>query len=142
MAMDFETVPAETFARGLTGVGVNLLTRDVRALAGFLSEVLTLRIHRLSDDFALASHDTALLQLHADATYRAHPLPSLLPEAAPRGAGAQFYLFGVDPDDAARRAVRLGHPVLEPVADKPHGLRECTILSAEGYAFSPAVHKD
>ncbi len=24
-------------------------------------------------------------------------------------------------------------------ADKPHGLREATILSPEGYAFSPAV---
>jgi hypothetical protein len=29
--------------------------------------------------------------------------------------------------------------VIEPPADKPHGLRECTVLSPEGYAFSPAV---
>jgi predicted enzyme related to lactoylglutathione lyase len=137
--MDLETVSAEAFGRSLTGVGVNLVTRDVRALAGFLSEVFGLRLHRLSDDFAIARHGDALIQLHADATYRAHPLLSLLPEAGARGAGAQVYLFGVDPDAAAARAGALGHTVLEPVADKPHGLRECTILSPEGYAFSPAV---
>jgi energy-coupling factor transporter ATP-binding protein EcfA2 len=56
-----------------------------------------------------------------------------------RGAGAQFYLFGIDPDAAAERAEAAGHMVIEPPADKPHGLRECTVLSPEGYAFSPAV---
>jgi hypothetical protein len=66
-------------------------------------------------------------------------MPGLLPEASARGAGAQVYLFGVDPDISAARAKVRGDPVLEPVADKPHGLRECTILSPEGYAFSPAV---
>ena len=137
--MDLETVSAEVFGRSLAGLGVNLLSRDVRGLAAFLQGVFGLAIHRLSDDFAIAAHGHALIQLHADATYRAHPLPALLPEAGARGAGAQLYLFGVDPDASAARAEALGHAVLEPVADKPHGLRECTILSPEGYAFSPAV---
>ena len=137
--MDFETVPADEFGRGLTGLGVNLLSPDVRALAGFLEQVLGLAIHRLSDDFAIVAHGAALFQLHFDATYGAHPLHGLIPETPPRGGGVQLYLFGVDPDAAAARAEKAGQMVLEPPADKPHGLREATILSPEGYAFSPAV---
>ncbi len=32
--MDLETVSGEEFGRSLTGIGLNLLTRDVRGLAG------------------------------------------------------------------------------------------------------------
>jgi len=137
--MDYETVPAPEFGRSLSGLGVNLLTRDVRGLAGFLGQVFGLTLHRLSDDFAIIQHGEALFQLHADGTYHAHPLPSILPENPPRGAGAQFYLFGIDPDAAIARAEALGFMVLEPVSDKPHGLREGTVLSPEGYAFTPAI---
>lgn len=137
--MDYETVSAEDFGRSLAGLGVNLLTSDVRRLATFLQDVFGLSIHRLSDDFAIARHGGALFQIHADGTFRAHPLLGLVPESAARGAGAQLYLFGIDPDAAAARAEAAGHMVLEPVSDKPHGLRECTILSPEGYAFSPAI---
>jgi len=45
--MDFETVSAADFGRSLMGLGVNLLSRDVRALAAFLSEVFGLSVHRL-----------------------------------------------------------------------------------------------
>jgi hypothetical protein len=34
--MDYETVSADNLGRSLTGLGVNLLSPDVRALAGFL----------------------------------------------------------------------------------------------------------
>ena len=136
--MDLETVGAAEFGRSLAGLGVNLLTRDVRGLAGFLEGCFGLTIHRLSDDFALARHGEVLIQLHADATFSRHPLHDLLPENPPRGPGAQFYLFGIDPDLAASRAEAHGGTVIEPPADKPHGLREATILSPEGYAFSPA----
>lgn len=137
--MDLDTVSADTFGRSLTGLGVNLLTRDVQALAGFLETVFQLSIHRLSDDFAIVRHGDTLFQLHADGTYHANPLQGLIPENPPRGAGAQLYLFGIDPDAATRRADAGGHPILEQPADKPHGLREATILSPEGYAFSPAI---
>jgi predicted enzyme related to lactoylglutathione lyase len=137
--MDFETVSAADFGRSLAGLGVNLLSPDVQALASFLSEVFGLNVHRLSDDFAIVTHDGAMFQLHGDGTFRAHPVLGLVPETPPRGGGAQFYLFGIDPDAAAVRAEAAGHMVLEPPADKPHGLRECTVLSPEGYAFSPAV---
>jgi hypothetical protein len=135
--MDYENITAEDFGRALSGVGVNLLTRDVRALAAFLTEVFDLKAHRLSEDFAIITHGNAVFQLHADSTYHANPLPQLIPENPPRGGGAQFYLFGIDPDEAVARAG--DHLVIEQPANKPHGLREATILSPEGYAFSPAV---
>ena len=53
--MDYETVSPEDFGKALTGIGLNLLTRDVRALAAFLGEVFGMRAHRLSDDFAILS---------------------------------------------------------------------------------------
>lgn len=134
--MDYETAKAAEVGQALRGVGVNLLCRDVLAMAGFLQDVLGLKLHRLSPDYAIASHDGMILQLHSDATYGAHPALGLLPENPPRGGGAQFYLFGLDPDAAVARAAP--ETVLEAPADKPHGLREATILSPEGYAFSPA----
>lgn len=137
--MDYETISADMFGRSLAGLGVNLLTRDVRGLAAFLAEVFGLAAHRLSDDFAIIAHDATLFQLHSDGTYHSNPLPQLIPENPPRGGGIQLYLFGVNPDDAVARAEAAGHMVIEPPSDKPHGLREATILSPEGYAFSPAV---
>ncbi|MCU4652390.1 glyoxalase [Roseibacterium sp. SDUM158016] len=137
--MEYDTVSADEFGRSLRGLGVNLLTANVRGLAAFFSDVFGLTIHRLSDDFAIVLHGPSVFQIHSDRTYGAHPLLGIVPEMPPRGAGAQLYLFGIDPDEAAKRAEAAAHMVLEPVADKPHGLRECTILSPEGYAFSPAV---
>lgn len=137
--MDFETVSAAQFGRSLSGVGVNILTRDVRGLAAFLVEVFGLSAHRVSDDFGIIRHGDALFQLHSDGTFHSHPLPGLIPETPPRGGGVQFYLFGIDPDAACARAEAAGHLVLEPVSDKPHGLREGTVLSPEGYAFTPAI---
>lgn len=137
--MDLETVPADRFGRSLAGIGVNLLSRDVRGLAGFLVDVFGMRAHRLSDDFAILRHGDVLMQLHSDAAFARHPLPGLIPENPPRGGGVQIYLFGIDPDAAIARAANAGHVVLEPASDKPHGLREGTILSPEGYAFSPAM---
>ncbi len=137
--MDYETISADEFGRSLTGLGVNLLTRDVRGLAGFLGDVFDLTAHRLSDDFAIIAHDGTLFQLHSDGTYHSNLLPQLIPENPPRGGGLQLYLFDIDPDEAVAKAEAAGHIVIERPADKPHGLREATILSPEGYAFSPAL---
>lgn len=140
--MDLETVSAEAFGRSLSGLGVNLLTRDVRGLAGFLGEVFGLSVHRLSDDFAIVRHGDVMMQLHADGTYHSNPLQGLIPENPPRGGGVQLYLFGIDPDASVARAEALGYMVLERPGDKPHGLREATILTPEGHAFSPAIRRD
>jgi hypothetical protein len=84
--MDYETVSADNLGRSLTGLGVNLLSPDVRALAGFLADVFGLSVHRLSDDFAIVLHRDTMFQLHADGTYHSNPLLGLVPEMPPRGA--------------------------------------------------------
>ena len=137
--MDLETVSAEEFGRGLKGLGVNLLSPDVNALAKFLQSVFGVNVHRLNEDFAIMEHGGTLFQLHSDGTFGAHPLLGIVPETPPRGGGTQFYLFEIDPDQAEKTARDLGYMVLETSANKPHGLRECTILSPEGYASSPAI---
>ncbi len=137
--MDFETVSAGEFGRSLQGIGVNLLCADVRATAAFFAEVFEVEVYRLSDDFAILRYASSVFQLHADGTFAAHPLFAHIPENPPRGGGAQFYLFGLDPDLCVARAEARGDLVIEPARDKPHGLREATILSPDGYACSPAI---
>lgn len=137
--IDLETVPAKLFGQSLRGIGINPLSRDVLALAGFLRDVFGLGIHRLSDDFAIVAHDGMVFQVHSDAAFGPHPLFALVPATPPRAGGAQFYLFGVDPDLAAQRAEAAGGMVVEAPTEKAHGLREATILTPEGFAFSPAI---
>lgn len=137
--MNFETVTAAEFGQSLTGLGVNILTRDAAVLAKFLVDVFGMQAFRVSPDFAILTHDGGLLQLHGDATFAAHPLHGMLPEAGLRGTGIQIYLFNVDPDAAVARAKAAGSTILEPPSDKPHGLREATVLAPEGQAFTAAV---
>lgn len=133
--MDYDTISPADFGSRLRGLGLNLLVRDVRAEAAFLGAVFGMGAHRLSADFAILTYGNDILQLHADATYARHPLHALLPESAPRGAGASLHLFDTDPDAAAGRAGAAGGHVLQAPANKPHGLRECCILSPAGYAW-------
>ncbi len=67
--MEFETVSPEDFGRALKGIGLNLLVRDVKALAAFLTEVFGMSAHRLSADFAIMTYAGEVFQLHSDATY-------------------------------------------------------------------------
>lgn len=139
--MDYETISPPEFGRSLTGIGLNILVRDVKAEAAFLTEVFGMSAHRLSANFAIMVYHGQILQLHADATYGSNPLLSLLPEAGARGAGAEFRLYNTDPDEAADRAAKLGNVyVLQGPTDKPHGLRECYILCPNGYAWIPSRH--
>ena len=146
---------AAEVGRALRGFGLNLLCRQVIPLAESIASVLEMRVIRANDDYAIIAGPqvakSLIIQLHADATYHANPLPSLLPEpepepkpkpgagagAAARGAGAEFRVFDMDPDAAARRAELAGWYVLQPPTDKPHGLRECYLLDLEGYCWVP-----
>jgi hypothetical protein len=133
---DYNTIDAAEFGRGLRGIGVNLLCRDVAGMVAFLRDVLGLSTFRESADFAIVTHDGAVFQLHSDASFHANPVLGLVPDNPPRGGGAQFYLFGLDPDAVVARADPA--TVIEQPTDKPHGLREATLLAPEGYAFTPA----
>lgn len=136
--MDFGTVSAEDFGASLTGLGLNILVRDVLAEVAFLKTVFDMSAHRASADFAIMSYGKQVFQLHSDGTYHSHPLPSLLPEAGARGAGAEFRLYLSNPDEAVARAKSLGALVLQEPTNKPHGLREAYILCENGYVWVPS----
>jgi catechol 2,3-dioxygenase-like lactoylglutathione lyase family enzyme len=136
--MDYETVAAADFGKSLRGIGLNLLVRDVEATAGFLRDVFGVGVHRLSRDFAIITYGDQVFQLHSDGTYHSNPLPSLLPETPPRGAGIEIRLYDTDPDEAAARAEAQGALILQGPTDKPHGLREAYILCDDGYAWVPS----
>ena len=133
--MDYETVSADEFGASLTGLGLNILVRDVPAQVAFLEDVFAMNGHRVSRDFAIMSYHGHVMQLHADHTYGENPLLGLVPETPPRGAGAEFRLYHTDPDAAAARARARGAHILQEPADKPHGLREVYILCENGYAW-------
>ncbi|MGI9311294.1 MAG: VOC family protein [bacterium] len=129
---------AAAVGRMLEGFGVNLLVSDVARAVEFLSRVLQFEVVRQSSDYAVLAHRRQLYQLHADSTYAANPLPSLLPEVGARGGGVELRLYRVDPDRAERRAREHGYEVLQRCADKPHGLRECFLLDPDGYCWVPS----
>ncbi len=139
LSIDYAEIAADAFGRSLEGFGVNLLVSDVPRCCDFLSAVLEFEVLRQSVDFAILRHREMICQLHADHTYHANPLPSLVPEAGPRGGGAELRLYHLDPDAAEARARAAGSVVLQPTADKPHGLRECYLLDPDGYCWVPSA---
>jgi len=137
--MDYETIEAGDFGRALSGLTVNLLVRDVGREVAFLTLVFAMTAHRASADYAIMTYGEQIFQLHADHTFGIHPLLGLLPEAGPRGAGIELRLHATDPDEAAARAAAFpAATLLQPPADKPHGLREAVILCENGYAWVPS----
>lgn len=137
--MDYETIDPADFGRALTGLGLNILVRDVRSEAAFLTRVFDMHAHRVSANFAIMRYHDQIFQLHADSTYSDNPLLSLLPESGARGGGAEFRLYECDPDQAADIARTMpGITILQEPKDKPHGLRECCILCENGYAWVPS----
>ncbi|RKF13485.1 glyoxalase [Roseovarius spongiae] len=133
--MDYDDISAEDFGASLTGVGLNILVRDVRRQVEFLTDILRVEAFRVSDDFAILRYHGSIMQLHRDATYHSNPLLGLVPEAGARGGGAEFRFYHTDPDAAQARAEARGAHVLMEAQDKPHGLREVYILCENGYAW-------
>lgn len=134
--MDLETVSPEDFGKSLRGLGLNILVKDVRRQAAFLTSVFGASAHRLSDDFAIMIYAGQTFQLHSDGTHHSHPLLGLLPEAGARGAGAQFLMFETDPDEAIAKAAEFEQAlILQEPKEKPHGLREAFILCENGYCW-------
>jgi catechol 2,3-dioxygenase-like lactoylglutathione lyase family enzyme len=140
-----EFMSAEDYGRSLSGLGVNLLVRDVARSAAFAKEVLGAVVAYADADFAVIRYTMgrrpAEWMLHKDPTYHANPLLGLLNGVDVRGAGAELRLYDCDPDRASARAKALGHIVLADAQDKPHGLREAFILDPDGYCWVPGVPK-
>ncbi len=138
--MDYDRVKGDDLGPALRGLGVNLLVRDVAAEVAFLTAVFGMTAHQPSGDFAVMLYRGQPFQLHSDASFAGHALAPLLPEAGPRGAGAELRLYDSDPDAAVGLAEGAGGMVLAGPRDKPgHGLREAVILSPAGYAWVPSL---
>ena len=132
-------MPADDYGRTLTGLSVNLLVRDITAALPFQERVLGAAVVYADPDFAVLRHGDAEWILHADHTYRDHPLHGSLTGGLHRGIGAELRLHGRDPDLAEAAARDLGAMVLAGAMDKPHGLREVFILDPDGYLWVPDV---
>ncbi len=138
--MDYDKVKAAEFGASLKGMGINLLVRDVLGSVAFLQDVFGMKAFQPTEDFAILTYGGQVFQLHSDPTFHSHPLLSLLPEAGARGGGIELRLYETDPDEAVKLAETHVHgaTILQQPTDKPHGLRECVILDADGYAWVPS----
>ena len=132
-------LPADEYGRGLRGLTLNLLVRDIAAALPFHREVLDAKEVYSDVDFAVFRRGAAEWNLHADHTYDQHPLYPRLAGGGARGLGAELRLHGRDPDAAEAAARALGMTIMAVAADKPHGLREAYILDLDGYIWVPDV---
>ena len=138
-SINFGELSAAEVGHLLNGFGVNLLVREVARGVAFLRDVLQFNILRADVNYALLNYNDHYFQLHADATYAAHPLLAALPEVGARGGGVELQVYQTDPDQAEQRARANGYAVLQSARDKPHGLRECFLLDADGYCWVPSI---
>ncbi len=132
-------MPAGDFGPTLKGLGLNLLVTDVAATLPFQTQVLDATVVYSDPDFAVLGRGAAVWMLHADHTYRDHPLCGSLSPDMPRGIGAELRLYDRDPDDAEAKARELGFTVLAGAMDKAHGLREVSIIDGDGYLWVPSA---
>lgn len=129
-------MPADEYGRSLRGLSLNLLVRDMARALAFARDVLAVEPVYSDPDFAMLRHGPSEWMLHADHTYRDHPLHGSLAADDPRGIGAEIRLHDTDPDAAEAAARERGDPILAGAMDKPHGVREVFILDPDGYLWA------
>ena len=132
-------MPADAYGRSLGGLSINLLTSDMAEALRFARLVLRAEVEYSDADFAALRGWGARWMLHADHCYDKHPMRGVVAGDAPRGAGVELRLRGLDPDGAQRAARELGFTVLDGATDKPHGTREAYLVDADGYVWVAEV---
>ena len=132
-------MPAPAYSKTLVGLTVNLLVREMAPALEFQEKVLGADVVYSDPDFAAVQGYGGVWNLHADHTYDDHPARTALAPEMLRGLGAELRLHGCDPDAAEAAAREHGYRVLDPTADKGHGLREVYILDPDGYLWVPDV---
>ena len=132
-------MPADEYGRSLPRFTVNLLVRDMDRSVAFYRDVLLAEDRHHDADIAALRMGALDFMLHADHTYDSHPWYAELMADVRRGLGAEMRLFGIDPDATALRAAAAGAPILNAVADKPHGWREVTVEDPDGYVWAVGV---
>ncbi len=132
-------MPAGDYGRSLTGMGVNLLVKDVERALTFQRQVLGAAVVYSDPDFAVVCAQGSEWMFHADHTYLDHPMTGAVAGVEARGVGVELRLHGCDPDRAEQAAREHGFTVLDGAADKPHGLREAFLIDDDGYVWVPDV---
>src|SRR5215467_8859510 len=130
---------ADEYGRSLPRFTMNLLVRDVQASVPFYRDVLQAKVHYSDTDFAALELNGTAFMLHADHTYDHHPLYARIASPAPRGAGAELRVFGIDPDALEKRARSAGTTILQPAMDFPHGWRDVMLEDRDGYIWAIGV---
>ena len=123
------------YGRGLVGLSLNLIVRDVAKSLPFYRDVIGMTVQYADEDFAALEIAGAKVQLHADHTYEHQPWAPRLGEVGKRGLGAEIRIMGIDPDAAERRARERGVAVLTATRDWPHGWRDVVLEDPDGYTF-------
>jgi catechol 2,3-dioxygenase-like lactoylglutathione lyase family enzyme len=131
---------AEAYGQSLSGLGFNLIVKDVARAVHFATQVLGATRLFATENFAAMSLNGRDFMFHAPETYRGNALYGTLASDAPRGVGVELHCYRIDPDAAEARARDHGYIVLAGSLDKPHGLRECMILDDDGYVWIPSQH--
>ncbi len=133
-------MPADEYGRSLkSGLSINLLVRDVAVSTDFLQSVFGMTIVHADEDFAVMRTNGSDFMLHADHTYRDHPMSGVIADVSARGQGAEIRLYGIDPDAAEAAARGADAVILAGAIDKPHGQREAYIVDPDGYVWVPGV---
>ena len=119
-------------------MGLNLIVTQIAPYVDFLKEVFDMQAYQVTNDFATLMYADQIFQLHADHTYHSHSLLQLLLKNPPRGTGVEIRLYESNTDICHDCAVERGDIILQIPIEKPHRLRECVILSHDGYVWVPS----
>ena len=131
---------ADEFGRSLSqGIGINLLVSEIAPMEAFCRDVLGARIIYADEDFAAVELLGSVFMLHADHSYADNPMSGVIAGIEARGSGIEIRIYGADPDLVEARARERGDIILAGATDKRHGLRECHVVSPDGYVFVPSV---
>ena len=131
--------PADEFGRSLSGACINLLVEDIEVSLRFQRDVLGAEVIYADPDFAFLKGYGMQWMLHADHTYRDHPMYGIVTQLEGRGGAIELRLYDADPDTLEQRARDNDFVILQGSMDKPHGLRECFILDNDGFIWVPST---
>jgi hypothetical protein len=132
--------PASDYSRELIGLTVNLLVNNISKATQFSANVIEAKIIYEDIDFAAIEGFGSKWCFHADHTYDKNPLTNFVKPKDKRGLGIELRLLGCNPDRAEVRAKKYGFKVISNSQDKPHGLRECSIIDNSGYCWVPCKY--
>ncbi|WP_420549766.1 hypothetical protein [Curvivirga sp.] len=129
------SVSPTDYGRSLKGFGINLLVADVETSKKFAEDILLAHVVYWNEDIAIIRQGNAEWMLHADHSYSDNAYLGIAQSQEGRGAGAEFHLYDLDPDEAENRARQHDHIVFAGSLNKPHGLRECYLIDPDGYCW-------